>query len=189
VTGGVPPVTITCTSDSGDFFSIGPPTTVTCTATDSAPPQPLSILDTPAISEALNVSATFTVTVIDTEPPVIEDLPDLVRTTPGDPVSVMFPLPSASDNSGIPPIVTCDTAPGSMFSIGVATVTCVATDDAGNIASSSFTVTVTVQGSTPPPPPTNQLPQTGGAPTTIILIAAGLLMVGLLLRRSRHHVG
>jgi hypothetical protein len=51
-------------------------------------------------------------------------------------------VPSASDNcSGA--TVACSPAPGSTFSIGVTSVTCTATDAAGNSSQCAFSVTVT----------------------------------------------
>ncbi|MGC8952805.1 HYR domain-containing protein, partial [Chloroflexus sp.] len=45
--------------------------------------------------------------------------------------------------------VTCTPASGSTFPLGTTTVTCTATDAAGNTASGSFTITVT-SASAPP---------------------------------------
>ena len=56
---------------------------------------------------------------------------------------VKYTLPSAIDTlDGVVPL-TCDPAPGSRFVIGVTTVTCTATDEAGNTRTSSFDVVVT----------------------------------------------
>ncbi len=49
---------------------------------------------------------------------------------------------SASDLVDSTPTLTCSPASGSVFPIGTTTVNCTATDDAGNFASGSFTVTV-----------------------------------------------
>jgi len=205
--GGTPPVTVACSPASGGFFPLGP-TTVTCTATDSALSQLVALSDGPfAVAAALSTGATFTVTVVDNEPPTIADLPDLVRTTPAGPVPVAFPLPAASDNSGVPPTVTCTAPSGTLFALGIATVTCTATDGSGNQASSSFLITVIADVVAPLPPqpgpavvptavptgsptsgptasPTDQLPETGGAPGRLLLIATGLLLLGLTLRRG-----
>jgi LPXTG-motif cell wall-anchored protein len=169
-TGGVAPVTITCTNQSGAFYPLGP-TTVTCTAVDSDPNQGLGLV---------SATDTFVITVVDTEPPVINDNPDLVRFTPGNPVVVTFPLPGASDNSGVPPVVACSPVSGTSFAVGVATVTCTATDGAGNHASSSFTVTVVTEFS--------ELPATGGNPRLPAMLGATALLLGfgmLTLRRRR----
>ena len=78
-------------------------------------------------------------------PPIINGCPD--------PVSVMIPVemtsmsitwtePTATDNSGMTPIVTQSHQPGDRFSIGTTQVTYTFTDIAGNQAQCSFTVTV-----------------------------------------------
>ena len=51
------------------------------------------------------------------------------------------------------PTVACDPASNSLFDLGTTTVTCTATDDAGNDATATFTVTVNLD--TPPPPDTD----------------------------------
>ena len=165
------PVTITCSHPSGAFFPLGA-TLVTCTATDSAQGQQ-------SISAQATATDTFTVTVIDVEPPIIADNPDLTRITSGPPVTVTFNLPAASDNSGVPPTVVCTPVSGTAFAIGVATVTCTATDGAGNMASSTFTVTVV--------PQQEELPATGGDLQTPLIIAAVSTLLGalLLLQRRR----
>ncbi|WP_104180640.1 endo-1,4-beta-xylanase [Arthrobacter sp. B0490] len=56
---------------------------------------------------------------------------------------VKYALPSAIDTlDGVVPL-TCDPVPGSRFVIGATTVTCTATDEAGNTRTSSFDVVVT----------------------------------------------
>jgi hypothetical protein len=67
---------------------------------------------------------------------------------------------------------------GSSFAVGVTTVTCTATDGAGNAASSSFAVTVTSTGGLPP---TGGLPATGTYVLRIILLAVVLTGLGALL--------
>jgi len=49
---------------------------------------------------------------------------------------------SATDNVDPSPTVRCTPPSGSIFRIGVTTVTCTATDAAGNVGSGSFLVTV-----------------------------------------------
>ena len=49
---------------------------------------------------------------------------------------------TATDNLDTTPTVVCNPASGSRFPLGTRTVNCTATDDAGNVSSSSFTVTV-----------------------------------------------
>ena len=170
--GGVPPIVVSCDKASGSFFPIGA-TIVSCTATDSG-------LDKSV------VNGSFTVTVVDAEAPTISDNADIVRTTDTTGVAVTFALPTASDNSGVAPTVTCNRASGSTFPIGTTTVTCTATDGAGNSASSSFTVTVSSSGGLPS---TGGLPETGGSPARTLALAALLVAVGLVLYRRFRTVG
>jgi adhesin/invasin len=64
---------------------------------------------------------------------------------------VTYPAPVASDNSGAV-TVRCQPTRGTVFPIGTTTVTCTATDAAGNSSSATFTVTVTAPISAVQPP-------------------------------------
>jgi hypothetical protein len=134
-------VAVSCTIDTGSateapfppggiapFVAPGPTTTlVTCTATDDA-----GNTDT----------GSFTVSVADTTPPVINDVDDI----PAGAVSaagatVDFDTPLATDVGAV--TVGCNPLSGSVFPIGMTTVTCTATDDANLTANEIFTITVT----------------------------------------------
>ncbi|HKS42191.1 MAG TPA: HYR domain-containing protein [Blastocatellia bacterium] len=113
--------TVTCSPLSGAFFPVGT-TTVTCT-TQSGP------------------SCSFTVTVNDTQPPVITCPPNQNVSVPiGQPCGVVnYPTATATDNCpGV--AVVCNPPSGSCFPNGTTTVTCTATDASGNTASCSFSV-------------------------------------------------
>jgi subtilisin-like proprotein convertase family protein len=115
--------TVTCSPASGSFFPVGT-TTVTCTTTAGP-------------------SCSFNVTVNDTEPPTITCPPNQTAcAVPGSAGGVVtYPAPTATDNC--PGVTTvCVPPSGSSFPVGTSTVTCTATDAAGNSASCSFTVTV-----------------------------------------------
>ena len=119
----------TCSPASGSFFPVGT-TTVTCTTT--GPPQR---------------QCTFTVTVVDTQPPTITCPPNQIAVTAQDVcpapacAAATFPPPVATDNCpGV--TVACNPPSGSCFPVGVTTVTCTATDASGNTATCSFTVNV-----------------------------------------------
>ncbi|MCM3871767.1 MAG: DUF5011 domain-containing protein [Pyrinomonadaceae bacterium] len=118
---------VTCSATSGSFFSIGT-TVVTCQA-------------------ATDDSCSFTVTVTDTQAPVIGACPSPIsvnETSSGSGSAVVnYSTPSATDNSGSVS-VTCDQPSGSSFSVlgSPHTVTCTASDDAGNTNSCSFAVSV-----------------------------------------------
>jgi hypothetical protein len=116
--------TVTCSPPSGSFFPVGT-TTVNCTTTAGP-------------------SCSFTVTVNDTQPPTLGACPTAISGAPAAPgatcVTVTFTTPTASD---ICPGVTIECAPasGTCFPLGTTTVTCTASDAAGNTASCSFSVT------------------------------------------------
>jgi lysophospholipase L1-like esterase len=82
-------------------------------------------------------------TVLETEPPVIGSCPDIsIFTTDPAGAAVMFPSPTATDNSPTPPVVTCVPASGSIFPLGTTAVTCTARDGSGNTATCTFNVIV-----------------------------------------------
>ncbi|XP_038071205.1 hyalin-like [Patiria miniata] len=116
---------VTCTPTAGSSFPVDDSTTVVCTARDTA---------------GNEASCTFRVTV-DQQAPAIDDCPSDVRTN-----NVMVtwtPDPTATDNDGTSPAVTCIPAAGSSFPVDVrTTVVCTARDTAGNEAGCNFSVTV-----------------------------------------------
>ena len=116
--------TVTCSPASGSVFPHGT-TTVTCTATDESGNQ---------------ATASFTVTVQDTTPPVFDDVPDdiIVESEAG--TEVTFAV-TATDNSGTVTVV-CTPSSGSIFPLGTTIVNCTATDGSGNQALASFSITV-----------------------------------------------
>jgi hypothetical protein len=119
-------------SDAPLIFPLGS-TVVTFTATDASG----------------NVgTATTTVTVVDTTPPVLTNVPEpvSVEQTSRDGAPVELPLPTANDICDALPLVESN-AP-SVFPLGTTTVTFTATDDSGNVATA--TTTVTVVDTTPP---------------------------------------
>ena len=118
--------TVACVPASGATFPIGV-TTVTCTATDAA---------------SNTGSCSFSVTVNDTEAPAVTcPAPISVGNTPGQCSAVVTYSASASDNCpGFS--LSCVPASGSTFPVGVATVTCTATDAELNTGVCSFNVTV-----------------------------------------------
>jgi hypothetical protein len=91
----------------------------------------------------LTISGSFTVTVVDTTPPVLTVRKGVsaVATSPSGAV-VTFTATATDIVDGTDP-VTCTPPSGSTFAIGTKTVTCSATDKHGNSASASFPVTVT----------------------------------------------
>jgi hypothetical protein len=124
----------TCTSASGETFAFGS-TTVDCSATDSA---------------GNKATGSFNVKVVDTTPPVLNNLPDNIikEATGASGAAVTYTAPTATDlvDGSVP--VTCTPASGSTFSLGETTVNCSAEDTRGNKATGSFTIKV--QDTTPP---------------------------------------
>ena len=117
---------LTCSPSSGSTFPLGT-TTVSCTARDDT---------------GNEVARTFNVRVRDTTPPVIAIPADLVLEATGAPGAVASFEVDATDTVDLSPDTACLPAPGSVFSLGTTTVTCTATDNAGNEATGTFTVTV-----------------------------------------------
>ncbi len=117
--------TILCTPPSGSTFSIGI-TTVNCTATDA---------------NNNTSSCSFTITVNDTENPVAICPAGIQQSNdPGFCSAAVTYSSLATDNC---PGVSIACLPATLtFPVGVSTVTCTATDAAGNTNTCSFTVTI-----------------------------------------------
>nr|WP_241551473.1 HYR domain-containing protein [Gramella oceanisediminis] len=121
---------VNITNDAPEVFELGD-TVVTWTVTDEA---------------GNSSSCTQTVTVIDDQAPIVEEMDDIsVDTDPGScGVIVEFGMIGADDNCELTSVeVTEGLTSGSEFPVGTTTVTWTATDASGNTTTSSFTVTVT----------------------------------------------
>jgi uncharacterized repeat protein (TIGR01451 family) len=123
---------------------------VTVTETSSGagtPASPLVIQRTFTATDGANLtaSATQTITVIDTTPPVITCPANqefyLPLNTTGISMNVDYTDATAADNCSTALVVSTP-APNSVFGVGTTTVNSTATDAAGNSSSCSFTVTV-----------------------------------------------
>ncbi|HVM44842.1 MAG TPA: HYR domain-containing protein, partial [Candidatus Thermoplasmatota archaeon] len=118
----------TCSPVSGGAFPLGV-TTVTCSATDAA--------GNPA------TPVTFTVTVRDTTAPVLDAARGVSEEASGPSGSlVTYTAPSWEDLVDGSGVASCTPASGTLFGLGSTTVTCTATDAAGNTASTTFVVEV-----------------------------------------------
>ena len=126
---------LSCSAASGSTFALGT-TTVTCTAIDTA---------------ALNSSSgSFDVTVQDTTAPAIVVSGNITaEATSAAGAVVSYSAPTATDSVDASPSLSCSTASGSTFALGITTVTCTATDTAA-LNSSSGSFDVTVQDTTAP---------------------------------------
>jgi hypothetical protein len=119
-------VTVSCNPVSGSTFAIAN-TTVTCTATDA---------------RKNTATATFVVRVIDTTAPVVIVPGSQTVEASGPLGTVVNFTASSSDIVDGTKALTCTPPSGSMFHIGVTTVTCATTDAHGNTGSSSFNITI-----------------------------------------------
>jgi subtilisin-like proprotein convertase family protein len=154
-----------CDPNSGSTFPLGP-TTVTCTATDAA---------------GNTGSASFSVTVVDATAPVLT-VPatiSVLATSPAGAV-VSYNATATDDIEGVVPVM-CAQPRDSTFRIGATTVTCAASDSAGNTSTANFQVVVGAPVISALNP--NQVPLTN-APQSITIrgsnFAAGAtVMVGM----------
>ena len=119
-------VAVTCDILSEDEFPLGT-TRVTCEATDS---------------EGNVGTASFTVTVADTTAPVVTAPADVIAEATGVTTLVTFGAATATDLVDGAVTTTCSPASGSAFGLGATTITCEATDAAGNTGSANLTVEV-----------------------------------------------
>jgi hypothetical protein len=127
-------VAVICVPASGSTFALGS-STVSCSASDNS--------DNTA-------SASFTVTVQDTTPPVIAAHEDVTaEATSAAGAVVDYTSPSTSDAVDGAGTATCSPASGNIFPLGATTVTCNAKDAAGNQAKVT-TFSIIVQDTTPP---------------------------------------
>jgi Calx-beta domain/HYR domain len=126
-----PSPSINCTPASGTTFALGP-TQISCTAKDAVGNE--------------SAAKTFDVKVQDTTAPSISGMPsDINETAPSSVGAVIdYTNPKASDLvDGNNVAVNCSPPSGSTFPLGKTTVTCSATDKAGNKAEESFKVSMT----------------------------------------------
>jgi hypothetical protein len=117
---------VTCEPASGSTFPLGL-TTVTCSASDLS---------------GHSASTSFTVSVADHTAPVVTAPSDVTIDATSPSGAAHSFTASAVDNVDGPVTATCTPASASLFAFGPTTVTCSATDAAGNTGSAGFTVTV-----------------------------------------------
>lgn len=98
-----------------------------------------SLGDAPALQVNVNACSP------DTTPPILAPMTHVMVALPlnstATSMSVTFPIPTATDDSGTA-TVTTNPLSGTAFPVGTTTVSVTATDPAGNTATGSFTVTV-----------------------------------------------
>lgn len=127
-----PNPTVSCVPPSGSSFPLGT-TTVNCSASDAA---------------GNTSTGSFTVTVTDGTAPVLAGIQDITAIAGPDGKATPTWTVTATDDVDLNPTVSCSPHSGSAFGFGQTTVTCTATDAAGNASTGSFRVTVLDQ--TPP---------------------------------------
>ena len=105
---------------------------------------PAGVMDASSTSGYTSVSFVLDVADKDSTPPLFTDAPADLSLVTADPsgAAISYDLPAATDDQDPVPLVSCDPAPGSVFPVGATTVTCTATDSAGNQASETFEVDV-----------------------------------------------
>ncbi|WP_406835704.1 HYR domain-containing protein [Streptomyces sp. AHU1] len=118
-------VPVTCVPPSGSVFPLGE-TKVTCTATDS---------------HGNTGTGSAVVTVVDTTAPIVTVDDRTVEATGPDGATVEYPASAEDKVDGRVP-VTCVPPSGSVFPLGPTTVTCTATDKAGNTGTDTAVITV-----------------------------------------------
>lgn len=143
---------------------VGAPAGASFSTTSPSNPVSSSFTWTPGPQQAGTFTINFTATdqcglltfhsvmivVRDIIPPVLTPpLPIVVGATGPSGATVTYTV-TATDNTGGTVNLSCNPPSGSVFPVGVTTVTCTATDSTGNSATKSFTVTV--QAGPPPPP-------------------------------------
>jgi Ca2+-binding RTX toxin-like protein len=137
--------------------------TVNCTATD----------------DSGNSSAgSFTITVQDTTAPILTIPANMTLEATGPAGRVVSFTASATDIVDTTPTVACIPASGSTFGLGTTLVNCTATDDSGNAANGSFTITVrdtTAPILTLPPNQTYEATGPAGAMVTFTATATDLV--------------
>jgi len=126
-------VAVTCNPASGSVFNIGN-TGVSCSAQDAA---------------GNGNSASFTVSVVDTTAPALTLPANIVDEATSPEGRVVSYSATATDTVSGSVAIDCSPAPGSNFAVGETVATCAAVDAAGNVASGTFTVTIT-SASAPP---------------------------------------
>ena len=109
-------------NNDGDFVDVGDIAIGTGTSSDTTPP---------SMSQPSNITVTAAI-------------------GRAGAVRVYYDSPVTSDGSVDPP-VQCSPASGSLFSVGIRTVTCLATDGGGNTRTRTFTVTVVADAFQPVP--------------------------------------
>lgn len=137
-----PACTANASIDNGSSDPENGPLTLTQTPAGPYPLGVTAVLLTVTDDKGAQSQCSGTVTVVDTTPPVISCPANIVTSAgPGVCSATASYTATATDGCGSPG-VACSPPSGSTFPVGTTTVTCTATDAAGNTATCSFTVKV-----------------------------------------------
>jgi hypothetical protein len=144
-----------CSSQPGDVLPVGQ-TTVTCTVEDAG---------------GLTDEGSFSVTVRDTTPPALANVPSALQLATADPrgAVVGYDLPTATDVVDSSPDVSCTPAPGALVPVGDSEVICTAKDTSGNQATARFPVHVSLWSTRWEEPVPNGSPLTANAGRSVPL--------------------
>jgi hypothetical protein len=151
VSGGVAPISTSCSPASGSLFSVGT-TSFTCTAVDAAQ-QKASCTSTVVVAAPEQPAPTPTEPTEPTEPALVQPtageitlvcptIPPVKESGQSGKAAVEFADPIFSDGSA-PVTVSCSPKSGSQFRIGTTTVACSATNAARESFACTTTVTIT----------------------------------------------
>ena len=123
--------------------NVDPVVDVTATgAVDTSLPDDYEITYTATDTFGNTSVSVRTVSVRDTTPPTLVPIPDITISADPDGNAIVTFDAVADDNAATPLTITCVPLSGSIFNVGVTTVTCTATDGSGNSATVTFDVTV-----------------------------------------------
>ena len=111
-------------------------------AVDTTVPGVYTITYTATDTAKNTATASLTVTVVDKTPPVLTLPATITAEATGSAGAIVTFVASATDTISGSLAASCSPASGSTFPLGPSTVSCSATDAAGNTASGSFSVTV-----------------------------------------------
>jgi len=168
-------LTPSCAPLSGSIFALGS-TTITCTATDAA---------------GNTGTANATVVVAGATAPTLSLPADITTTAKSASGAVVTYTVSATDPDDLPSALTvsCNPASGTTFPIGATTVSCKASDPAGNTSTGTFLVTVSLADFSLRPISPITVPVGGTASTSVTVNSVGTFSSDVTLSASGARAG